>query len=341
MLASSVHEARVIACYRSRSLWDMQVLEATIMLWHALVYINAYLPGNFSLTSSTTQAPRSNSNNPTTTQIDLKMCFYIASYVHCGHHKKIPADTFECTCTPSTEMKPINTPTDATNGEAKKKKKKRKNHGEFKGELRPLKEGYCPTCLVDQKAKLFDQIGSSADGLGRVLSQVVIRDEPQPIPPKLQQHANKAITTGDYKNGQSAPAATNGTDIKIPQDAKAKVPKWDLKWDGKTRNQIKREIREKKMEMVDEIRVLREHVARMGGNMGKVEEEIRLRIVARSNLEYTERRVKEMKRKENMEKLAAEIEKIRVKKMEEKADRMRRDFEREEKKKKARVLYCV
>jgi hypothetical protein len=319
----------------------MQVLEATIMLGDALVYINACLAGNFSIASSTSPKLRSNSNSPTTTQTDLKMCFYIASYVRCGHHKKIPADTSECTCTPSTETKPIDTSTDATNGEAKKKRmKKRKDHGEFKGELRPLKEGYCPTCLVDQKAKLFDQIGSSADGLGRVLSQVVIRDEPQPISPKLRQHANKATIIGDYKNGESAPAATNGTGIKIHQDAECKVPKWDLKWDGKTRNQIKREIREKKMEMVDEIRVLREHVARMGGNMGKLEEEIRLRIVARKNLEYTERRVKEMKRRENMEKLAAEIEKIRVKKMEEKADRMRKHFECEEKQK-ARVLYCV
>lgn len=244
---------------------------------------------------------------------------------------RIPADPSNCNCKPAIETKPTDTLND-TNGEGKKK---RKDPGEFKGELRPLKEGWCPTCLVEQKAKIFDQIGASNDGLGRILNQVVSRNEPQPFPRKIRQ---KAIMNGNDKKSESAPATTKG--VKIHEDTEAKVPEWVLSWEGKTRNQIKREIRERKMEMVDEIRSLREFLAGMKVNMDELEQAIKAKTANRRAEELKMKERAEKERQEHMEVQAANIGKIRAEKMEKKAKRQCEHFAREEQRK-ARVLYRV
>lgn len=203
------------------------------------------------------------------------------------------------------------------------KKNHGKPYGDFKGELKPVKESWCPKCLVQQKAKVIDQV--TAGNIGSVLKKVVNPGEPQIHPIKIHTKMPKSPKEKEERKER----------VDIYED-RYKVPEWATKWEKKTRNDMRREIREGKMQMVDRIRVLRDIVQANGMSTNELEQRIQAQTEERRAAEQKKKADIQMEKREKNAEIEAAINAKIVKKAKEKADKIRDHLAREAKRK-ARV----
>lgn len=255
------------------------------------------------------------------------MCYYIQTHVNCGHREKLSVDPSQCSCVPDAKTE-ITETIDATNDAPEKfEKGQHGKHGICKGEVRPVRESWCSKCLIIEKAGLMDDI--TGGGLGRLLSKAINPGEAQIHPIKIHTRAPKS----------SEGKAEKKEGVTVDED-EYMIPKWGTQWQDKTRTEMKREIRDGKLEMVDQIRVLRGIVKASGMTTKQLEEKIQAQTDERKAAEQKKKDDAESERREKIEKIEAEMIEKRKQKADEKADRYREHLQRMAQKK-ARVLYRV
>ena len=147
---------------------------------------------------------------------------------------------------------------------------------QFKGVIKVLKEGWCAGCVIKEKAKLYDEIAAEGKGLGSLLTKLV-----NPIEPKI-----------------NAPKSTKNPETTIPKGNSGLA----IHWEGKTRNEVKREYREKKMELLDQISVLKQYAVDNKADMEKIEADVKKCTDDRRAEEGKNRLAKTEKKVGNVEK---------------------------------------
>ena len=263
----------------------------------------------------------------TASEDNPEMCYYIQTHVNCGHREKLSVDPSQCSCVPD-EKKKITETVDATKDAPEKSEKgQHGKHGICKGEVRPVRESWCSKCLIIEKAGVVDDL--TAGKFGRLLSKAINPGEAQIHPIKIHTRAPES----------SEGKAEKKEGVTVNED-EYMIPKWGTQWQDKTRTEMKREIRDGKLEMVDQIRVLRGIVKASDMTTKQLEEKIQAQTDERKAAEQKKKDDAESERREKMAKIDDEINEKREQKAKEKADRYRDHLQRMAQKK-ARVLYRV
>jgi hypothetical protein len=267
--------------------------------------ISTYLP----------KKPRVQLTPFTETQNNSKMCYYTQTHVHCGHDEKLPVDSSQCTCTLNNPK--ITDIVDASeNGLGESEGRCRSKYGMFKGETQPVKESWCPKCLVGQKAKVYDQV--NAGSFGSILNKAI-------NPGGFQIHPAKIHTKKPKSSEHKAEKKEEG--MAVNEDMYM-VPKWGTQWEDKTRSEMRREIREGKMETVDQIRVLRDIVTANGMTTNELEQRIQTQTDERKAAEQKKKDDAEQERQGKIKKIEDGLHKERLEKARKKAANILEHLER-------------
>jgi hypothetical protein len=274
------------------------------------------------------------------------MCYYTLTHGQCGHAEKLPVDPSLCICT-------LNNPKIAdfidamSNVLEEPKKKYYSKFGDFKGEMQPMKQSWCPKCLVEEKARIHNQV--YAEGIGSVFNKAINPGEPKIHPVTI--HTKDKNKVKSFK--EVAKEKEDEDEKVIAKDYP--VPKVDRGWEGKTRGDIRHDMREGIFEMVDQIRVLRTIVKANGMTTEEIEQEVQARTDKRRIKEHDEKIRAELKREVKVaehekesseakaEKAAKKVAKQvkHVENLKEIQEEKARKHEAKQKEWKARVLYTV
>lgn len=238
-------------------------------------------------------------------QTNPKMCFNTQTHGRCGHAEKLPIDSSQCIC--ALDNPKIKDAVNGTTGDLEEPEKKyHSKYGSFKGEVQPLKQSFCPKCLDGQMATAYDLI--DAGGLGSVLSMAINPGEPPIYPVKARtKELNSSEEQAERKEGLAV----------VEKDYP--VPKWDRDWEAKTRSEMRREIREGKMEMVDQIRVLRGIVKANGITTEEIEQKVQAHTGKRREDEQNAKDRAEEKRQARIAHHEKEMSDVAVEKAKKKA----------------------
>ena len=239
-------------------------------------------------------------------------------------------EPFQCSCAPDAKTKTtetVNATEDAPERPENTQHGKHSKYGIYKGEVRPSRKSWCSKCLIVEKAGAMDDF--AAGNFARLLNKAINPGESQIHPSKIHTRAPK-----------SSEAKAEKEEGLTMNEAEYMVPKWGTQWQDKTRSEMKREIREGKMAMVDQIRVLRDIVNASGMTTEQLDQKVQAQTDERKAAEQKKKDEAENERREKSAKIEAELDEKRVQKAIEKADRIRDHLQRLARKK-ARVLYRV